>query len=112
MSRATPWIKLIDERILEHLDENGDCFPFEISLDLAMTASTDRVREHCWVLANAGFVDPTQHKLAHDRHGTKFGLSDRGRDYLDDELNAELIRPLPGMRPPYATRPGWWAGFS
>jgi len=111
MCQSSPWIKLVDERILEHLAEEGGSFPYEISLALSMNASTDRVRERCWVLANAGFVDPYEHKLAHDRYATKFALSDRGDKYLDGDVNAELIRPLPSPRPPHATRPGWWAGF-
>jgi len=111
MCHAKPWMKLIDERILEHLRENGDVFPMEISVDLSMNASTSRVRERCWVLANADFLEPYEKQVAHDRYATKFALSDRGRSYLDDGVNAELIRPLPSPRPPHATRPSVWAGF-
>ena len=111
MNHEGPWMKLIDERILEYLDENGDAFPFEISLDISLNASAARVRERCWVLANAGFVSPYEHKLAHNRYATKFAISERGSNYLDDDVSAELIRPLPSPRPPHATRPGWWAGF-
>jgi len=104
-------MQLVDERILEYLRDAGDSFPFEISLSIAQTASTDRISERCWVLANAELVDASDHRIGHDRYATKFGISERGVHYLEGVVSAELIRPLPAPRPPHATRPGWWAGF-
>lgn len=111
MSDETTWMCLLDERILERLEEDGDAAPWEIVLDLSMTASTDRVRERCWILANAEFVEPYPHQLAAERYTTRFAISDRGRDYLDGSVEDRLIRPVPAPRPSYATRPDWWAGF-
>ncbi|SMO90768.1 repressor phrH2 [Halorubrum cibi] len=111
MGHIPEWMKLIDERILEYLDENGASFPFEISSDLSMTAPRNRVRRRCWVLVNAEFAVPMREKLAHERYAIKFDIADRGGDYLDGEFDASLIQPLPAPRPPHATRPGWWAGF-
>jgi len=31
--------------------------------------------------------------------------------YLSGDVDAELRRPLPAVRPPDKVRPGWWAGF-
>jgi len=111
MCETQPWMQLVDERILEYLRDAGDSFPFEISLSIAQTASTDRISERCWVLANAELVDASDHRIGHDRYATKFGISERGVHYLEGVVSAELIRPLPAPRPPHATRPGWWAGF-
>ena len=109
MCEIQPWMKLLDERILERLAEHGDAAAWEISVDLSMTASTERVRERCYVLADAEFVDPYPHRIGRDRYETRFTITDRGRAYLDGEVTDFLIQPLPAPRPPHARRPDWWA---
>lgn len=107
----TPWMKLLDERILDRLDEGSDATAWEISFDLTGTASRDRVEERCGVLANAEFVELREREIVDGRTETVYAITTRGSRYLDREVDANLIRPLPAPRPPHAMRPDWWAGF-
>ncbi|OYR83243.1 winged helix-turn-helix domain-containing protein [Halorubrum ezzemoulense] len=65
------------------------------------------VRTRLSVLANAGWI--TSHDCGDlDDH---WSITTWGAGYLDKHVNADLVRPLPALRPSYATRPDWWAGF-
>jgi hypothetical protein len=67
----------------------------------------NRFRSRCSVLANAGFVDVVEREGLHD----EYEITSRGEQYLDGDVDAELRRPTPGVRPPDKIRPAWWAGF-
>jgi hypothetical protein len=102
---------LLDERILERLDEEGDAVPWEIAFDISLTTSSARVEERCWILTNAEFVYPFQSRLGREHTEIGFSITCRGLAYLAGQVNADLVRPLPAPRPSYATRPEKWAGF-
>ena len=50
---------------------------------------------------------------SHDRGDLDdhWSITTWGAGYLDGHVNADLVRPLPALRPSYATRPEEWAGF-
>jgi len=41
----------------------------------------------------------------------EYELTSWGELYLSGDVDVELRRPLPAVRPPDKVRPGWWAGF-
>jgi hypothetical protein len=57
---------------------------------------------------NAGFVDVYFREIGLD---DKYESTSWGELYLEGEVDAELQRPCPAVRPPDKVRPGWWAGF-
>jgi hypothetical protein len=59
------------------------------------------------VLANAGLVEVHPRATLDDR----YELTSWGELYLAGDVDAELQRPLPAVRPPDKVRSGWWAGF-
>jgi len=103
--KMSRWMESVDERILERLASEGDGTAFAISLDV------DRTRFHvlhrCRVLAEAEFVEREQRGQLEER----WAISTWGLLYLAGELDADLRRPVPGMRPGGRIRPGWYAGF-
>jgi hypothetical protein len=60
------------------------------------------------VLANAGFVDVYFRDVGSD---DQYEVTSWGELYLDGDVDTELQRPLPAVRPPDKVRPVWWAGF-
>jgi len=100
----------VDERILERLSER-DYDSWELSLDLPGAVSQNRVRERLEILANAELVEPYERQVTEDRSETYWSISTWGTLYLAGEVDPDLDMPMPGPRPSYATRPGWWAGF-
>lgn len=96
----------IDDRILQYLADHGRSSAWQIAFDVDLR--NRRVRNRCRVLAYAGFV------AHHDRAGLDghWSLTTWGEQYLAGVVDADLYRPLPRMRPAYATRPDWWGGFS
>ncbi len=95
------WMKLLDERIMERLDEaEQPLTPWMISEDLG-SPSRRRVDERCRVLARAGFIQVSRRFALDDQ----FTVTGWGRLYLDGEVDADLREPLPAPRPPEAVRP-------
>lgn len=98
-------MQMLDHRILERLASEGDGTAFAISLDL------DRTRFHvfrrCRVLAEAEFIECERRGQLEER----WSISNWGLLYLAGELDANLRRPVPGMRPSGRIRPSWYAGF-
>ncbi|OYR87593.1 winged helix-turn-helix domain-containing protein [Halorubrum sp. E3] len=94
-----------DDRVLEYLSREGTSSWWEIAHDCDIIGRVVRTRLR--VLARAGWV-------AHDDRGhldDHWSITSRGAGYLAGYVDADLVRPLPALRPPHATRPGWWAGF-
>jgi hypothetical protein len=60
------------------------------------------------MLANPGFVDVYSREGGLD---DRYGIIGWGELYLEGEVDAELRRPCPAVRPPDEVRPGWWAEF-
>jgi hypothetical protein len=96
-----------DERILEYLAENGTAQAFEIALYHGRSDRSSRFRNRARVLANAEFVSVRRREGLAD----EYSITGRGMRYLDGEVDADLLRPMPGARPPDKVRPDWWAGF-
>jgi hypothetical protein len=96
-----------DERILEYLAEVSKATPWKIAFEQGEESEERRYRRRCRVLAGAGFVDVVPREEPRD----EYELTSWGELYLSGDVDAELRRPLPGVRPPDKVRPGWWAGF-
>jgi hypothetical protein len=101
------WMQLLDDRILEKLAREGLSWPSQIARDPSVGGSEARVHERCRVLCEAGLIEP----FLDEPDVEMFEISAWGMLYLEGEVDADLDRPTPGMRPPDKVRPGWWAGF-
>ena len=81
----------LDERILEHLDEDGWSTPLLMAQHPRfgpLEASENRIRERCCVLADADLVD---------RESRGFEVTTWGQLYLRGDIDAEnQPRPRPG----------------
>lgn len=64
-----------------------------------------RFRNRCRVLSNASVVDVVERDGLHD----EYELASWGELYLSGDVDAELQRLLPAVRPPHKVRPDWWA---
>ena len=105
IKKSADWLVQEDEKILEYLSREDPSSAWEISHDLHLRRRFVQTRLR--VLANAGWV-ATDDRGDLDDH---WSITSRGVGYLAGYVDANLIRPLPALRPPHATRPGWWAGF-
>jgi len=102
------WMNHTDDRILEYLSEVSKATAWEIAFEQGVEGNRRRIERRCRVLANAGFVDVYFRDAGLD---DEYEITTWGELYLDGDVDAELQRPLPAMRPPDKMRPGWWAGF-
>ncbi|AXG11758.1 hypothetical protein DU484_06215 [Haloplanus rubicundus] len=107
MRRSGCWMTHTDDRILEYLYEVSTATAWEIAYEQGVVADRRRIGRRCRVLVNAGFVNVVEREGLND----EFEITRWGELYLDGDVDAELRRPLPAMRPPDKVRPGWWAGF-
>lgn len=91
-----------DDRILEYLDREGPSSWWEVAHDCELLGGL--VRTRLKVLAKAGWV------ARHERDGRDdyWSITTWGMAYLKGHLDADLLRPLPALRPAYATRPSRW----
>jgi hypothetical protein len=87
MRRSAEWMSQLDERIIEHLDDDdsGWATPATMAREFCFTASEDRIEERCRALQDAGLVAP----LYPD--GEMFELTVVGMLYLDGDLDAETL---------------------
>ncbi len=111
MRASVPWMGQIDERILERLADDGNATAWEVALDITGPVSPDRVTERCSVLADAELVERDDRDLGFGRFETYWSITTWGELFLSEEVDPSLDVPVPGPRPPHATRPGRWAGF-
>lgn len=83
MRQPADWMVPSDDRILELIREYGNLTP------IAIEAKGGPVRqyasERCGVLARHGLLEQVHRGL--------YGLTDDGRAYLDEELNASDLEP-------------------
>jgi DNA-binding IclR family transcriptional regulator len=105
MRKSANWMVHADERILEYLDREGSASTWAIASDLHLRRGLTRDRLH--MLAHVGWVEHAVDPYVDDT----WSITTWGLGYLDCLVDANLVRPLPKLRPSYATRPGWWAGF-
>lgn len=105
--KSGTWQCALDDRILEVLQTEELSSPELISQELSADASSRRVLERCRVLAHAGLVVP----IIDDADAEFYEITEWGELYLDVEVNAGLIQPLPRPRPPDKVRPSFWSGI-
>jgi len=75
----------LDERILEHLADDGWASPKTMNRGFRFTASEDRIRERCQELIDAGLIAPVY------RDASTYELTTLGYLYLAGELDAESL---------------------
>jgi hypothetical protein len=90
----------LDERILEYIEIEGWTSPRLLAS--RFSASQQRFRDRCHVLANAELSEPFA--------GEQYELTVWGIQYLDGEVDTHHRRPIPAPKPPGKVRPGWWFG--
>lgn len=97
----------LDDRILEHLAEVGWSSP-EVMLSYPAFQRLDVTRgillDRCRILAHAELIEPFSDNTTEDM----FELSIWGELYLDGQIDADLRRPIPKLRPPDKVRPRCW----
>ena len=85
--KSGQWMQQLDERILEHLAEDGWSTPTMIVADRRfrdLQASKARVRERCRELAERELVEPI--------HSEMYEITTWGLAYLRGDLDAEKLR--------------------
>ncbi len=78
----------LDERILEHLEEDSWSTPRFMSKKFRFNASQGRVEERCRKLTQAGLIAPIYEET------NLYAITGEGRQYLEGELDA-AHQPLP-----------------
>jgi len=87
MRKSGHWMQQLDERILEHLHEEGWSTPGMIVSDRRfreLEASEARVRERCHELTQRELVEPV--------HTEMYEITTWGVAYLRGDLDAETLR--------------------
>ncbi|WP_232703170.1 hypothetical protein [Halobacterium wangiae] len=83
MRKTATWMRQLDERILEHLDESGWSTPSLMANHPGfekMEVSKGQIRERCQMLADAGLVAL--------QHQDLFEITTWGQLYLRGEVDA------------------------
>jgi hypothetical protein len=84
MRKHARWMRQLDERILEHLQEAGESNPMTMAEHPRfeeMQVSSGQIRDRCRRLAESELVAATGQGW--------FDITTWGQQYLDGELNAE-----------------------
>jgi len=84
----------LDERILEYLETDAAATPRTIAQSRRRFVSTQKIRERCRVLSQAGYVRP----LSDDYE--MYELTIWGLLYLDGRARADCLVPEPDARRP------------
>lgn len=80
----------LDERILEHLEEDMFSTPRYMEGVIKFNASERRIRERCRLLSQVGLIAPVY------EGDTLYEITGKGRGYLLGDLDVEhLPRPSP-----------------
>lgn len=82
----------LDERLLEYLHEHDLAGPNEVARALRQPISTLRVQERMRVLSQAEYVAPF------DTDYDLYELTSLGRGYLEGDVRADLLVPVPSAR--------------
>lgn len=89
----------LDERILEHLSENPYASPRFMANQKEFSASKERIRERCRILARVGLVEPESNDWR------AYHLTEKGERYLNGELKQDAFPdPWADGKTPYV----WW----
>lgn len=74
------WMKQLDERILEYIDEHGWATPQMMARDSRFSASAGHIAERCKMLRYIQFIEPI--------YGDAYELTTDGAQYLDGQIDA------------------------
>ena len=85
MRRSAEWMSQLDERIIEHLDDEGWASASTMHRSFCFSASEARIRERCRELSDAGLIAPIY------RRATMYELTAVGMLYLDGDLDAGTL---------------------
>lgn len=88
------WMRQLDERILEHLREEGWSSPsiMQSRPDFqCLGTSEGTIAERCCVLTSAELIAPI--------HGGMYEITTWGSLYLKGDLDAQHLRPCPSRAP-------------
>ena len=88
MRRGAKWMRPKDDRILEALRDEGNLSPFAISREgkvARVDTTPSYASERCRKLLKYGMVEEIDRAL--------YAITDRGRAYLDEELDASTLSP-------------------
>lgn len=85
MRKSAEWMHQLDERIIEHLDENGWASPSTMGRSFRFTASEGRILERCEALADCGLIGPIY------EGASMYELTTLGYLYLDGDLDANAL---------------------
>lgn len=86
--KSDDWMEQLDERVLEHLADEGVSTPRVMASRRGFGASEPRVAERCRMLADAGFVAPVSDRT--------YEITTWGLRYLSGQVDA---RHQPTPRP-------------
>lgn len=82
------WMCTLDERIIEHVDENAWASPKTMEQAIKFNASERRIRERCKMLSDVGLIAPIY------EGADMYEITAEGQEYLDGDLDVEhLPRP-------------------
>jgi hypothetical protein len=81
--RNASWQERLDERILEHLDENAHSYPEFIALEPCVSATEAQVRDRCKRLADADLIHI-------DLNDWRLEIRGLGERYLDGKADVDL----------------------
>lgn len=80
------WMKQLDERILEYIEENGWATPRMMACESRFSASAGHISERCKMLHHVQFVEPI--------YGGAYDLTTDGKQFLEGRIDARY-RPHP-----------------
>ncbi|APW99377.1 hypothetical protein CHINAEXTREME_17070 [Halobiforma lacisalsi AJ5] len=78
---SASWMEQLDDRILEHLDEEPWSSVSVMASRSCFRASKARIRERCQMLARAGLIAPVHHDM--------YEITTWGIRYLEGEIDAD-----------------------
>lgn len=80
MRQSAFWMKQLDERILEYINEHGWATPSMMARHSRFTASSGHISERCQMLHYIGFIEPI--------YSDSYELTTDGKQYLDGQIDA------------------------
>lgn len=87
--RSAEWMEQTDDRILEHIQEEGWSSPTIMASLNSFEAPKGILSDRCKMLSQAGFLSPI--------HGDMYELTTWGMQYLEGEIDA-AHHPVPNVR--------------
>jgi len=85
MRKSAEWMSIADERILEYLNQNESGTPTSMSNDEYVRFSRSHIHQRCQKLKRYGLITFLGNGV--------YVISDKGRQYLDGELDVSNLQP-------------------